>query len=103
MENQFVALKMRTETLLVIYEYLSRSYDEWRRTASESDESFILAKPDPGERVALWRLEGEIERTIPEIFCPEYNDLLSEEKRRLTNELYGESTARKVDLDKKAP
>lgn len=92
-DAQLATISMRKETLLVIFEFLSRSYEEWRKSgvapvADLSDQSFVLSKPDPGERVALWRLEGEIERTLPEIFSPEYRDLIAAEKLRLTHELY---------------
>ena len=95
MQNtNLVNLSMRRETLLVIFEFLARSYDDWRKdsespAASVSDDSCVLLKPDSGERVALWRLEGEIERTLPEIFSPEYKDLIVQEKQRLSAELYG--------------
>jgi len=80
---------MRGETLLVIFEFLAQSYEEWKRSGPASDDSFFLRKPDAGERVALWRLEGEIERTLPEIFSQEYKQLIAHEKRRLSTELYG--------------
>jgi hypothetical protein len=95
MENtDLVNLSMRRETLLVIFEFLARSYDDWRKnaespTANVADDSFVLRKPDSGERVALWRLEGEIERTLPEIFSAEYEELVASEKHRLSAELYG--------------
>jgi hypothetical protein len=72
-DAEFVEFKMRRATLLVIFEYLARSHDEWNKThqvpGDYSDSTFVLSKPDPGERVALWRLEGEIERTLPKIFA----------------------------------
>jgi len=84
-----ITLTMRGETLLVIFEFLAQSYADWKRSGPVSDESFLLRKPDAGERVALWQLEGEIERTLPEIFSPEYKQLITVEKRRLSTELYG--------------
>jgi hypothetical protein len=95
MENtKLVTLSMRSETLLVIFEFLARSHEDWSKNvegpaADLSDDRFVLRKPDSGERVALWRLEGEIERTLPEIFSPEYQDLIVREKQRLSAELYG--------------
>ena len=91
-DAEFVELKMRRATLLVIFEYLARSHDEWRKTGKVqedySDSAFVLSRPDPGERVALWRLEGEIERTLPDMFDPEYKELIAAEKKRLSEELY---------------
>jgi hypothetical protein len=95
MENaNDVNLTMRKETLLVIFEFLARSYEDWRTGGGAhgdelSDETFKLSKPDAGERVALWRLEGAIERTFPEIFSNDYRELIEKEKRRLRAELYG--------------
>ena len=93
-DAELTTISMRKETLLVIFEYLARSYEDWRKSgvapvADLSDDSFVLSKPDPGERVALWRLEGEIERSLPEVFSAEYVELVASEKRRLTRELYG--------------
>jgi hypothetical protein len=59
-----------------------------------SDSSFVLSKPDPGESVALWRLEGEIERTLPD---QDYKELIAVEKKRLSEEPIGPG-GRKVDL-----
>jgi hypothetical protein len=90
-DAEFVDLKMRRGTLLVIFEYLARSRDEWSKTGKApddySDSAFILSKPDPGERVALWRLEGEIERTLLDIFDPDYKELIAAEKKSLSEEL----------------
>jgi hypothetical protein len=81
---------------LVIFEYLARSFDEWTKTRKTPDDltdtDFVLSKPEPGERVALWRLEGQIEKTLPEIFNPEYQRFLAEEKQRLVQEMYGSYT-----------
>jgi len=74
---------MDRATLLVIFEYLARSYKAWKEKGKLPDDTFVLSKPDAGERVALWRLEGEIERTLPEVFSPKYIELIEEEKQRL--------------------
>jgi hypothetical protein len=91
-DAEFLELKMRRATLLVIFEYLARSHDEWSKTGKApddySDSTFVLSKPDPGERVALWRLEGEIERTLADMFDPEYKELIAAEKKRLSEELW---------------
>lgn len=95
MENGgLVAITTRRETLLVIFEFLARSYDGWRDSENIprdeiSDATFVLLKPDTGERVALWRLEGEIESTLPEMFSSNYHELIKNEKVRLKVELYG--------------
>ena len=64
-----ISITMPKGTLLVLLEYLARSYDSWQRMGGEPNEStFALQLPDAGERKALWRLEGEIEHTLLEVF-----------------------------------
>ena len=79
-------ISMRRDTLLVIFDFLARSYEEWRKTSPSADDTFVLCKPDQGERIALFRLEGAIESTLPEIFAPDYNELIAAEKQRLVAE-----------------
>jgi hypothetical protein len=79
-------ISMRRDTLLVIFDFPAHSYEEWRKTGQKPDDTFALCNPDTGERIALWRLEGAIERTLPEIFAPEYKELIAAEKQRLIDE-----------------
>ena len=69
-------------TLLVIHEYLARSYDAWHKSGGEGH-AYALLPPDTGERNALWQLEGAIERLLPELFSPEYHELIWQWKREL--------------------
>jgi hypothetical protein len=89
-----VSITMRKETLLVIFEFLSKSYEQWSASGGshgslQSDETFVLKKLDAAERIALWALEGEIERTLPEVFWPDYAEIVATEKQRLTAAAYG--------------
>jgi len=98
-----VSISMRKETLLVIFEFLARSYDSWSKSCEAngrlaSDGTFALSKPDLGELAALWYLEGEIQRTLPEIFSSDYSEILSKEKQRLRAHAFGEEQSSKVDL-----
>jgi hypothetical protein len=80
------SITMPKGTLLVLFEYLSRSYDSWRKAGDSSDEAtFALQQPDAGECKAIWRLEGEIERTLPEIFSADYAQLIAQWKQHLTS------------------
>lgn len=80
-----VTISLPKGTLLVLFEFLSHSYESWKRSANPpaSVDTFVLLKPDAGERAALWHLEGAIERTLPEIFAANYHELIGEWKRVL--------------------
>ena len=80
-----VPISLPKGSWLVIFEYLARSYEVWASAGKPEDDTFILQKPDAGERLALWHLEGAIERTLPEIFADSYNALISQEKERLVS------------------
>jgi len=83
-DDSRVGISLSSGTWLVLFEYFARSYDAWRGDdAEKSDDTFVLQKPDAGERIALWHLEGAIESTLPEMFAPDYNELIAEEKERL--------------------
>jgi len=85
--DEQVTISIPKGTLLVLFEFLAHSYEQWRESGNEqrSDGTFALLIPDSGERLALWQLEGAIERTLPEVFAPEYKDLVAEWKRKLTS------------------
>jgi hypothetical protein len=46
-DAEFVELKMRRATLLVVFEYLARSHDEWSKTGKApdaySDSTFVVS------------------------------------------------------------
>jgi hypothetical protein len=81
-----VTISLPRGILLVLFEYLARSYDTWRKSAeARTDNSFVLLPPEAGERFALWHFEGAIERSLPEIFASDYQALVSEWKRHLVS------------------
>ena len=71
---------------LVLFELLTRSYEEWR-SANPDDATanpMLVSAGQHSERVALWQIEGSIERTLPEVFSSNYNELLSSAYRMLS-------------------
>jgi hypothetical protein len=77
-----IAIELSKGELLVINEFLVRSYEAWRTTNNPDENTFVLSQPDEGERIILWHLEGAIERTLAEIFSPEYKELLKIAKQK---------------------
>lgn len=84
--DEQVTISLPKGTLLVLFEFLSHSYVLWKRSGDPppAEDTFVLLKPEGGERAALWHLEGAIERTLPEISAANYNDLVGESKQKLT-------------------
>ena len=84
--DEQVTISLPKGTFLVLFEFLAHSYESWRRSENPPpiEGTFILLQPDAGERTALWHLEGAIERTLPEVFAPDYSDLVGEWKQKLT-------------------
>jgi hypothetical protein len=44
-----------------------------------------ITAEDHAQRVALWKLEGALERTLPEFFSSNYHELLTESERILND------------------
>ena len=82
--DEKIPITLPKGTLMLLFDFLARSSDSWRRSGNRADDSFSLQKPDAGERVALWHLEGEIERTLPEIFSSDFKELISVWKQKIT-------------------
>jgi len=84
--DEQVTISLPKGTFLVLFEFLAHSYELWRRSENPPpiEGTFVLVQPDPGERTALWHLEGAIEKTLPEVFAPDYSDLVGEWKQKLT-------------------
>ena len=86
--DEQISISLPKGTLLVLFEFLARSREGWRGSHNERPpgNSFVLSSPDAAERVALWHLEDALEKTLPEIFAPEYKDLITSWKQRLTSQ-----------------
>jgi len=70
MEQRDVSLMLTRAEALVLFEMLARN---------ESDE--VLAINEPAEQQVLWKLEGQLERTLTEPLQPDYEALLAEARR----------------------
>lgn len=67
-----VHLELTIEEALVLFEFLSRFHDE-----------DALAIQDQAEERALWNLHGVLERSLVEIFDPDYKALVAVARDRL--------------------
>lgn len=84
-----VVIDLPKSVCLVLFELLTRSYEEWRKGNPDDNSAgplFVEAR-EFAQRNPLWRLEGALERTLPEIFSSNYSDLLSEATRALETPL----------------
>jgi hypothetical protein len=82
--NDQVEIKLSKGELLVLFEFLARSWDRWKERGGQEVETFDLAKPDHGERTALWGLENTIESTLVEVLAANYHELVRQAKESLT-------------------
>jgi hypothetical protein len=83
--NETVTLYLPKSACLVLYELLAKSYRHWRK-ANHDDSSpnpMQLNAKEYAERMAVWRLEGALERAVPELFASDSAALLKESKRLL--------------------
>lgn len=84
-----VAIDLPKAVCLVLFELMTQSYEAWR-TSNPNDSSagpLIVEARDFAQREALWRLEGALESTLPEIFSSNYSEMLSEARRVLETPL----------------
>ena len=73
--NQFVNLKLGRDEALVLFEWLSRQED--------------TLPAEPGQRVALWSLEGALEEVLAEPFDEHYVELVRAAEARLAERGFG--------------
>ena len=71
-----MTIEMTRADAVVLFELLSRETD---RAVEKIDLN------DSSELHALWRLEGRLEKALPEIFSPDYADILDAARERLRN------------------
>ena len=79
-----VTLSLSKTACLVLFDVLSKSYDEWRTKVTDSDnQPLLIVAGELAARRALWQLEGAVERTLVEVFAADYADLVEQSKRHL--------------------
>jgi hypothetical protein len=64
-----VIVKLSQAEAMVLFELLARN-----------DDDNAIAIMDQAERTVLWRLEGQLEKQVTELFSPDYLDHLAEAK-----------------------
>jgi len=67
-----VIVKLSQAEAIVLFELLARNEDD-----------NAVAIMDQAERVVLWRLEGQLETQVTELFSPDYLDHLTKAKLSL--------------------
>ena len=80
-----ITLSLSKAACLVLFELLTVSYEQWRKSNPNDDSASPMLVPanEHAERIALWQLEGALERTLPELFASNYPELLRESKTLL--------------------
>ena len=80
-----VIIDLPKSVCLVLFELLTQSYEVWRKSNPDDSSAGPLSVEarELAQRKALWRLEGALERTLPELFSSNYSELLSEARRML--------------------
>jgi len=83
--NETVTLYLPKFACLVLYELLEKSYRHWRNSnpGDSSPNPMQLNAKEYAQRRAVWRLEGALERAVPELFASDSVVLLKESKRLL--------------------
>lgn len=80
-----VSLSLSKATCLVLFELLTESYTRWRKSNRDdaSASAMLVLANEHSERIALWQLEGALEKSLPELFSSSYTELLRESKTLL--------------------
>jgi hypothetical protein len=83
--NETVTLDLPKSACLVLYELFAKSYKQWRKSNPDnsSPNPMQLDAKEYAERRAVWRLEGALERAVPELFASDSAALLKESKHLL--------------------
>ena len=83
--SESVEISIAKSACLILYELLAASYEKWRAANPEDVTAgpMLLTAENHAERMALWKLEGALERTVPELFSSNYEELLDQSRELL--------------------
>jgi len=90
--NQAVQVSLPKSVCLVLYELLAASTEEWSKSGAQNESNNSSGVPLTvtvkhfEERAALLRLEGTLESALPELFSPNYWEIVAEARRLLSDE-----------------
>jgi hypothetical protein len=82
-----VMLELPKSVCLLLFEVLTATYERWRKSNPDdaTADPMMIAAQTHAERVAFWKLEGALERTLPELFSSNYGELLEESRKQLAS------------------
>jgi len=74
--NENINISLRKSACLVLFELLTLAYEQWRKLNpnDSSANPMQVTATEHAQRVALWRLEGALERALPELFSSNYGE-----------------------------
>jgi hypothetical protein len=86
--NDCLEIRLEKSDCLVLLELLARSSETWLKfnTSDDAANPMNVEARELSERRALWHLECALERTIPEIFSANYEELVRQAKRKIEAE-----------------
>jgi hypothetical protein len=72
MNGKVLRIELGGDEALVLFEFLARC-----------DDAESLPLIHPAERQVLWRVEGQLEKLLVEVFSPEYTELIRQARERV--------------------
>jgi hypothetical protein len=72
MNGKVLRIELGSDEALVLFEFLARC-----------DDAESLPLIHPAERQVLWRVEGQLEKLLVEVFSPEYTELVRQARERV--------------------
>lgn len=81
-----ITLELPKSACLLLFEMLTTAYEHWRKANPDdaAADPMMITAQSHAERLAFWKLEGALERALPELFSSNYEALLEESRKQLT-------------------